>query len=322
MMDIGNPAGEASGDRRTLLKALLAAPVAMPVLTGCANAAEADARNTGASPQALAAATMGLISGNVCAVMPETTEGPYYIDPKLVRRDITEGRPGLKLRMQLQVVTADCLPVANARVDIWQCDARGDYSGYADMGPDRANDTTGQTFLRGTQMTDGNGIVAFDTIYPGWYRGRTTHIHYKVFLDRKTVLTSQIFFPDALSEYIYLKNPAYARDETRDTVNGVDGIAGQAGQGAYCAIREQKTRYVAALVVGIDPKAEWHEGGQGMPGGRRPGDRPGDRPSDRPGPMPSGNGTRPPGPPPGGGGGGGPMGRRDGTTSLFPEDTH
>ena len=306
-MDAPISSEETSGGRRNLLKALLAAPVAIPILTHYAQAAEAEPQSTGASSLALAAATMGLISSNVCAVMPETTEGPYYMDPKLVRQDITEGRPGIPLRMQLQVVTADCRPIAGARVDIWQCDAQGDYSGYANMGSDRDNDTTGQTFLRGTQMTDRNGIVTFDTIYPGWYRGRTTHIHYKVFLDQKTVLTSQIFFPDALSEYVYLKNAAYARGEERDTVNRIDGIADQAGQGAYCAIREQKDRYVAALVVGVDPNAQWQESGQGMAGGPPPGGPP-------PGNRPGGRGIRPPGPPPGGG----PMGRRDEATPLFP----
>ena len=309
MMNNSNSREAATGDRRTLLKALLAAPVVMPAMTASAKAAEFE----GTSPLALAAATMGLISSTVCAVMPETTEGPYYIDPRLVRREITEGKAGIPLRMQLQVVTADCRPMANARVDIWQCDAQGDYSGYANMGSNRANDTTGQTFLRGTQMTDANGIVTFDTIYPGWYRGRTTHIHYKVFLDSRTVLTSQIFFPDALSEYVYLRNAAYARDETRDTVNSIDDIAAQAGQGAYCAIREQKDRYVAALVVGIDPDAEWHESGQGMAGGPPPGGPP---PDGAPGAMPGGEGTPPPGPPPGGSGG--PAGRRDENTSLFP----
>ncbi len=303
------------GGRRTLLKALLAAPVALPAMAGHARAAEANAPGAGPAGQTLAAATMGLISGNVCAVMPETTEGPYYIDPKLVRQDITEGKAGIKLRMQLQVVTADCRPVANARVDIWQCDAQGDYSGYANMGAQRDNDTSGQTFLRGTQVTDHNGIVTFDTVYPGWYRGRTTHIHYKVFLDKKTVLTSQTFFPDALSEYVYLKNAAYLRGDVRDTVNSIDGIAEQAGQGAYCAIREQKDRYVAALVVGIDPKAQWRESGQGMAGGPPPGGPP--PPGGMPREMPGRDGSHPPGPPPGGGG---PMRQRNENTALFPGD--
>lgn len=296
--------------RRALLRTLLAAPAVVPLVASGASQAAAEV-----SPElTLAAAVMGLISTTVCSVLPATTEGPYYIDPHLVRSNVVEDRTGIPLRMQLQVVTADCRPVKSARIDIWHCDAQGDYSGYAHMGSDRSGDTTGKTFLRGTQFTDDHGIVTFETIYPGWYRGRTTHIHYKVFLDEKTVLTSQIFFPDALSEYVYLKHPAYTRSEERDTLNAIDGIAGQAGEGAYCAIREQPDRYIAALVVGIDPAGEWHEAGQGMAGGPPPGGPP---PG---GPPPEGAG--PGGPPPGGpapGGPGGPNGGRDDTTRMFPE---
>lgn len=201
------------------------------------------------------ASAAGLLTPNVCMVLPEVTEGPYYVDERLLRADITEDRKGVPLRLQMQVVTADCRPVPEARVDIWHCDAQGNYSGYARQGSDGTNDTSGETFLRGTQISDENGLVSFDTIYPGWYRGRTTHIHYKVFLDESTVLTSQIFFPDALSQYLYLAVPPYNdRSAERDTMNGNDGIAQQAGEGAFAAIREQQARYDAALVVGIDPQ--------------------------------------------------------------------
>ncbi|TPE61837.1 intradiol ring-cleavage dioxygenase [Sandaracinobacter neustonicus] len=302
----------ADENRRRLLQSLLVAPAAALAPGSAARAA--------ATPDANhLAATLGLISSNVCSVMPATTEGPYYLDPKLVRRDISEGRPGIPLRLQLQVVTADCRPLSGARVDIWHCDAQGDYSGFAGQGSDAVSDTAGQTFLRGTQPTDANGIASFETIYPGWYRGRTTHIHYKIFLNDRTVLTSQIFFPDALSEHIFEKAPAYRRSGQRDTLNSIDGIAAEAGEGAYAAIREQKDRYIAALVVGIDPAARWTEGG---PGGRGPdGMRPG-------GPPPGGLKGRPPGPPPGmrdgrpdgppPGGPGGPMGQRTETTPIFP----
>ncbi|MBK1881402.1 intradiol ring-cleavage dioxygenase [Luteolibacter pohnpeiensis] len=300
--------------RRNLLQALIAAPTTALF----ANYAFGEEETSAVSHElALAAATMGLISTNVASVMPETTEGPYYVDPKLVRSDITEDRKGILLRLKVQVVTADCQPVKSARVDLWHCDATGNYSGFEMQAEEGAEK---KTFLRGTQMTDEFGVVTFETIYPGWYRGRTTHLHYKVFLDEKTVLTSQIFFPDALSEYIYLKHPVYHRDETRDTLNSLDGIATQAGEGSYCSIREQKDRYIAALVVGIDPKAEWKEGGQGMGGSRPPGGGDSSRP---PGPPPNGtDGKRPPGPPPGGSGGpggtGGPTGRRDENTKIFP----
>ena len=248
--------------RRSLLLALAASPVAADGLGTFPRAARAQA------------ASIGLVTPNVCLVAPETTEGPYYFDPALVRTDITEGKPGVPLELTLQVVDASCTPLENARVDIWHCDAAGNYSGYATQGSDGTLDTTNETFLRGTQMTDANGLARFATIYPGWYRGRTTHIHYKVFLDETTVLTSQIFFPDALSEYLFLNVEAYKRAATRDTVNVNDGIAQAAGDGAYAAIREQSDRYVAELVVGVDPTATSQEGMNGGPGGQPPGSPP------------------------------------------------
>jgi protocatechuate 3,4-dioxygenase beta subunit len=107
--------------------------------------------------------------------------------------------------------------------------------------------------LRGTQMTDARGVVSFRTIYPGWYPGRTTHIHYKVFLDQRTVLTSQIFFPDALSQYFYQSVEPYStRGADRDVMNRNDRIARRVGDGGYAAIREQTDAYSAQLVVGVD----------------------------------------------------------------------
>jgi protocatechuate 3,4-dioxygenase beta subunit len=284
LMNARTPPPVYDAARRRVLQALAAAPAAFPVACagGLAHAAPA-------AGSEFAAATIGLIATNVCSVTPATTEGPYYLDPKLVRSDIRERKPGVALQLRIQVVTADCRPIVGARVDVWHCDAQGNYSGFASQGSDHVSDTRREIFLRGTQKTGAQGIVSFDTIYPGWYHGRTPHIHYKVFLDRKTVLTSQIFFPDALSQYLFDHATAYRRDEPRDMVNVADDIAAQAGEGAYCAIREQKDRYIAALVVGVDPTAEWAERGQGMRGPPPPG--------------PPGSGSRPgpggPPPPPG-----------------------
>lgn len=224
-------------DRRTLLKALTLSPLAATL------------------PASLQAevARAGLISTDVCVLQKEVTEGPFYIDPKLLRTDITEAKPGLPMQLRLQVVTADCAPVVGARVDVWHCDAAGTYSGVQNMGA--GADTSGQTFLRGTQMTDSAGIVTFQTVFPGWYHGRTTHVHYKVFLDAKTVLTSQIFFDEVVNNAIYADHPAYARQEARDVLNAQDGIAADAGDGAYARVRMTEPDGVmeAALVVGISP---------------------------------------------------------------------
>lgn len=227
-------------NRRQLLTLLAASPIALMGVGAFTSSARAEAQ------------AAGLISANVCMVQKQTTEGPYYLDPALVRREITEGRPGVPIRLNLQVVGADCRPVEGARVDVWHCDAEGNYSGYARQGSDGMLDTSGETFLRGTQMSGRDGVARFRSIYPGWYRGRTPHIHYKVWLDDRSVLTSQIFFPDALTAYLFRTEAPYAaRAAGRDTTNARDRIARAAGEGAYAQIREQPGFYDVSLVAGV-----------------------------------------------------------------------
>ncbi|AUH32056.1 intradiol ring-cleavage dioxygenase [Paracoccus tegillarcae] len=194
----------------------------------------------------------GLIAANVCSLSPEVTEGPFYLDPNLVRRDIREDRGGVPMTMNVQVVTADCRPINGARVDLWHCDAQGNYSGFARQGSDNTRDTRGQTFLRGTQISGNGGQVAFQTIFPGWYRGRTTHMHFKVILGRDEALTGQIFFPDALSQYVFENASAYDRAALQDTTNVDDWIAIDAGEGAYAQVKERSDGYDASLVVAVD----------------------------------------------------------------------
>lgn len=223
-------------DRRRLLQTLALAPVGA------------------ALPNALQAQAMraGLVAGNVCLLAPELTEGPFYLDPALLRSDITEGRPGTPLALRLQVVTADCAPIPGARVDVWHCDAAGAYSGVRNGqgGPD----STGQTYLRGTQTTDASGIAQFQTIYPGWYPGRAVHVHYKVILPSDAVLTSQMFFGDATSRQIYAADAAYAGRGTPDVPHGADRIARSAGDGALGAVEVLGGVLTASLVVGVNPE--------------------------------------------------------------------
>lgn len=225
-------------DRRSLLKALTLAPAALTVPFPLRAEAEA----------------AGLISTDVCMVQAEVTEGPFYVDPGLIRADITEDRPGLPMLLRLQVVRADCTPVPGARVDVWHCDADGIYSGVRNFG---ATDTRGQSFLRGTQTAGTDGVAEFRTIFPGWYPGRAVHIHYKVFLDETTVLTGQVFFDDAMSDVIYAEHDAYAGHGERDMPNARDGIAQEAGAGAVARLELDAPDgdAVAALVVGIDQGA-------------------------------------------------------------------
>ena len=135
---------------------------------------------------------------DVCFLTPQSIEGPYYLDPRLVRAQIAEDRMGVPLRVDLRVIDgATCKPSERARVDIWHADALGIYSGYEGQSDKQDVSTVGQKFLRGTQFTDSKGAVRFETIYPGWYVGRATHIHFKVLLDNRDVLTGQMYFPDA-----------------------------------------------------------------------------------------------------------------------------
>ena len=193
---------------------------------------------------------------DACILTPQSEEGPYYLDPKLVRADIAEGRPGVPLALRLRVIEAgSCTPIAGARVDIWHCDARGIYSAFPGQGDSHNIDHTGKTFLRGTQMVDGNGWGTFKTIYPGWYAGRATHIHFKVFLDERTVLTGQTFFPEALNEYIYGNVPDYTkRPQQRLVINANDRVAMESDpeHKAYCAVKEERERYVAMLTLAVD----------------------------------------------------------------------
>jgi protocatechuate 3,4-dioxygenase beta subunit len=180
-----------------------------------------------------------------CAVTTEQTEGPYYFDADRVRRDIREDREGTRLRLALRVRDAgSCEPLPDAVVDVWHADAGGAYSGFDDDddgdgdgdgdGGDGAGGAgaggrgaggaqTATRYLRGAQVTNDDGIVEFTTIYPGWYPGRTVHIHVKVHLDAQAVLTTQLYFDDALSDRVYAARP-YAARGTRDQANDSDGI--------------------------------------------------------------------------------------------------
>ena len=167
-----------------------------------------------------------------CTPTVAQTEGPYYLNLNLLRRDITEGRPGMPLTLRIQVVDSiRCAPLAGKAVDLWHADASGVYSGVSEgtinapsaSGSDGSPSAGKGTFLRGTQITDEQGFVEFRTIYPGWYPGRTTHIHYKVHLDPSREFSSQIYFNDALNGRVYQLAPYSAHAGTR-TLNANDRV--------------------------------------------------------------------------------------------------
>jgi len=187
----------------------------------------------------------------VCVLTPQAVEGPFYFDPKLVRSDITEGKQGAPLLLILQIVEAkDCVPLQDARVDVWHADGLGLYSGYAGQDTGSAK---GETFLRGTQFSGADGDVRFNTIYPGWYPGRTPHIHFKAFIDNRNVITGQLYFPDHITEQVYATTPPYReRKRERDTFNASDFIfVRQGGADTIVDLKQESGSYLASLVIGI-----------------------------------------------------------------------
>jgi protocatechuate 3,4-dioxygenase beta subunit len=182
-----------------------------------------------------------------CILSKESTEGPYWIANHLTRRNITENRPGMPLRLHLTVLDAvTCKPIKGADVEIWHADAGGTYSGV------QGNT---KTFLRGHQKSAANGSVTFDTVYPGWYSGRTPHIHIKVHVGTSYVYTGQLFFSDTASAAIY-RTARYKSHGQADTTNTEDSIyAGAGGGRARVALSHRKNGkgYLGRLSLGVTP---------------------------------------------------------------------
>jgi len=185
---------------------------------------------------------MELLSrAGTCALAPQQTEGPYYLDADLMRSDIHEDRPGARLVVALRVQDLPgCSPVPDAVVEIWHADAGGVYSGF--------ESAKEQRFLRGAQVTDADGVVQFMTIYPGWYRGRTVHIHLKVHLNNATLLTSQLFFDEKVNALVYQK-PPYTNHSGRDKFNNNDSIFDQR---LVMTTVADGDGYLAALNIGVN----------------------------------------------------------------------
>ncbi|MFF3244647.1 intradiol ring-cleavage dioxygenase [Streptomyces sp. NPDC002870] len=175
-----------------------------------------------------------------CVLTPQSSEGPYYEDLDRLRSDITEGRDGAPLRLELTVVraSAGCRPLVGAEVDVWQCDASGEYS------------QDGTTFLRGTQRTDTAGRCSFRTIVPGWYAGRAPHIHFKVRPDRRTESTSEFYLPEDFLRTVYARAP-YVRRPGPDTPNTRDPQYQESGPATTLRPEREGKGWRSAYVVGV-----------------------------------------------------------------------
>jgi len=216
-------------------------------------------------------AVIALLDGaNTCVLAREETQGPFWFDVDSIRSDIREDRPGTTLSLALRVhdlsgcvAGGDVVPVPNCVVEIWHCDAGGAYSGFESgpvgagagaesdgsysQGDVEASPTEDGTYLRGAQVANQDGVVRFTTIYPGWYPGRTVHIHLKVHVDKETVLTTQLFFDESLNDEAFAATP-YDEHTGRDTTNENDAIFDDSG---LLTSRSTADGYLGVINLGL-----------------------------------------------------------------------
>jgi protocatechuate 3,4-dioxygenase beta subunit len=256
-------------DRRRAL-GLLGAGLGAAVVVACGGSEDGDEASPSADPPAPttgdtaaagvpstsgaagAAVTADMFAGAAsCRLTPSGTEGPFYIDVDQIRSDIREDREGTRLRLAARVLDSDgCTPIKDAVFDVWHCDAGGLYSGFEAASRGRgggrsSSDTT--RYLRGAQITNADGIAELTTIYPGWYRGRTVHIHAKVLVSNRDVLTTQLYFDDDLTDTIYAA-PPYNRRPSRDSRNEADGIFDDR---TVLTVSKDGDGYLALINIGV-----------------------------------------------------------------------
>lgn len=226
-------------------------------LVGCLRGQSASVEPKGTSTQTPTGTTTRTTP--FCVVRPQQTEGPYFVDEKLNRSDIRSDpsdnsvKQGVPLRLVFHVSEVDgrsCTPLTGATLDVWHCDALGIYSDVTDP----SFNTVGKKFLRGVQVTDTNGAVEFVTIYPGWYQGRTVHIHFKIRTNsvsgRGYEFTSQLYFDDSLTDQIHAE-PLYAVKGQRTLKNDQDGIFRGEGEQLMIQLTKEAEGYVGTFDIGL-----------------------------------------------------------------------
>ncbi|HLO45248.1 MAG TPA: hypothetical protein VK175_13015 [Leadbetterella sp.] len=200
---------------------------AIPVLAACEKTEVSDTSTTGSTT---ATGSTNGSSASDCSVTNAETIGPFPIkDPaSLVKSDITGDRPGVKIAIKIAIKNknASCAALAGAFVDIWHCDAKGEYSEYGGTGMQSTN-WTSVHWLRGRQTTDASGLATFASIFPGWYSGRAPHIHVHIYnASGKSLLVTQIAFPKTVCDNVYTNASDYKSHGLQDTTNERDNVFG------------------------------------------------------------------------------------------------
>ncbi|GCE01946.1 protocatechuate dioxygenase [Embleya hyalina] len=251
---------------------------------GSARATTTTGATATVSPRATTTPDIGSLfeGAGTCTLTQQTTQGPYYFDADKIRSDIREDRDGVRLRLAVRIQDSEtCRAIPNAVVEIWHCDAAGLYSGAENLsggggaggaprggtpppgagappqgspggGGGGGGDLTPQDdkrYLRGAQVTDNQGIVQFTTIWPGWYRGRTVHVHAMVHIDNERTLTTQLMMDESLNSTVFAE-PPYAEHTGRDTFNDGDNIYKPT---MLLDITRDGDGYLGAITLAADP---------------------------------------------------------------------
>jgi protocatechuate 3,4-dioxygenase beta subunit len=242
------------------------------------------AAGVAASAGLMATPALGLLGleatpalASAISLTPEQEEGPYYVALEQIRKNIVAGQVGAPLKLTITVLDSRTGSVIkDAAVDIWQCNPLGIYS------DESVEKTLGKTFLRGVQLTDGEGRARFVTLYPGHYAGRATHIHAKVHIAGTASAgtysgghvshTGQLFFDDAISTSVFRLTP-YAKDSAGRVLNSADRVYMQQG-GSKCEVKlKQRSATLAkgftgTVALAVDPSSTPAAVGVSSGGGR------------------------------------------------------
>ncbi|TYB66093.1 protocatechuate dioxygenase [Nonomuraea sp. PA05] len=219
-------------------------------------------------PDTYAKADALFAEARTCSLAPSAQQGPYYFETRALRSDLREDREGVRLRLAIKVQDGrTCRPLPGSVVEIWHCDAAGLYSGaeaesrdalssggkisisagekFTDMRPsDR------RRYLRGAQVADGDGIVRFTTVWPGWYPGRTVHVHVMVVVGGDRALCTELMFDEAYNRKVLALPPYQGHDQPRDTFNGNDPIY---KEGMLTQVTADGDGYLAVIVLSAGP---------------------------------------------------------------------
>jgi len=263
-------------------RSALAALVGVGFAVGCGSATKDSATDAGTSKRDAGAGSRGDASegggadgaggdAGACEVTPEGEICPYFADDSAAgfnRADLvsnidgTETQPGVPLLLTVTVVDGKkgCAPYVGAQIDIWHCNASGVYSDIS------AESTSSDQWLRGYQVTDKNGRVTFKTVIPGWYSGRTTHIHLRVRSSYSAASsttdgtnTTQCFFDQTFIDTLYTTVAPYSTNGKNPTTNASDRVYSQEEDGANVLVLQgsNASGYVTSVTITLPITASY-----------------------------------------------------------------